>query len=145
MYFLRLVWTDELLCIFRFIVGFCVTLDKTSNLGLLFWIIVAGVNKGNRVIFSSLVFKRYSDSVKDIFENFSIIINIVFWLRELFQLFALNFEVAGEGRALFHQKLNSVETFGLNLEGVVDLDFAEQKGADNGCFHAFRLLEKLVE
>lgn len=52
-------------------------------------------------------------------------------------------EICGIFLTLLHYILNSVQGLGLNLEGVVDLYFTEQKRSHKMGFHAFGLLKEL--
>lgn len=77
------------------------------------------------------------------FENFFVIISVVFGFGKVSNFLALGPEISRVLLILFSEVLNGIECLGLDLEGVVDLNLAKKQGTNNMGVHGFGLLEEL--
>ena len=79
------------------------------------------------------------------FENFFVIISVVFWFGKVSNFLTLGLEISRVLFILFRQVLDRIQRLGLDLEGVVDLNLAQKQGTDNMRVHGFGLLEELSQ
>lgn len=82
---------------------------------------------------------------KDGFLQLAIVFDVILRFWKVSELIKMLFEEHKILRILLEQILDGIECFGLDLERVVDFEFAEEERAHSTDFHTPDVLEELRE